>query len=341
MTVRVQSLDSGVIMQVALNVVNLLFLCYLIVYAVACPTPALVSAVVLEFAFYILLLCYRFWKSKQPKSVEQVQIETLHDEWKSLAHLRKAYRLSVISLAAVASAYFAVDWTALFCADCGNLSRACDIYRFISLPPGPSLHPGLSMELLAGAYIESNQLRRAEPIFLSVAQLRKSMVGERHELIADIDANLADLYSKIGENDKAESYYMQSIELAKELRLPQGFGSPMTKLGSLYTKERRFGEAEAAFKQALAIRTRLFGSRSEKVAETQLAYSHLLRVSGQSKAAADLENLQVRNSNDQPKSFVSSTLLPVSISMASVFVLWKRDKLFLVAANLVKQSRGR
>lgn len=335
---RTLKFNSCSFMQVSLNAVNLLFLCYLIVYALACPTPALIGAVAFEIAYYFLLVCYRIWKSKQKKSNDQIELDVLHENWKALRRVRTTYRLTVISLSMLLFAYLSIDLIALIAAKCGNLDTACAIYRVIAPPASPTIHPGFSMELLAGAYIESKQFRSAEPIILAAEKLRRSLVGEHHELIADIYANLGDLYAKAEQNDQAENYYIRSIALTKELNLRQGYGSPLTKLGSLYTKEHRFPEATAAFKEALEIRSRIFGNQSAKVAETLAANVELLRAQGKSEQAKFLEK-QIVVAADKPKTYIETTVLPVSISLASVIVFWKRDRILLLAANLLKSSR--
>ena len=59
----------------------------------------------------------------------------------------------------------------------------------------------------------------------------------------------------------AEGYYLRSIALSKQLRIPQGWGSPTTKLGTLLGKEKRWPEAEATFEDALQVRSKIFGKR--------------------------------------------------------------------------------
>ncbi len=336
---RIREDDLGWLMNVVLNAVNLLFLGYLIVYASACPTAALVGAVGFEVAFYAILLSYRIWKSRQPKSHDQLQVEELHEQWKTLGRVRKTYRLTVSALALLVFTYLSVDLTALLLANCGQLDVACAIYRFISLPPSPSLHPGLSMELLAGAYIELDRVKRAEPIVLAVEKLRRSLVGEQDELIADIYANLGDLYAKNQQYQRAEDYYLRSIALSKQLHLRQGYGSPMTKLGTLYASESYFAKSEAAFQDALAIRTKIFGARSAKVAETLTSWSEALRGQGKIEKA-DLVEKQIVVAPIKPGSYFEATVVPVTISATSLFVFWKRDRIMLLAANLLKNSRS-
>ncbi len=332
-------IDLSRLMNVLLNAVNLLFLGYLTIYAFACPTAALVGAVAFEVAFYSVLLTYRIWKSRQPKSHEQLRVEELHKQWEALGHLRKTYRLTVTALALLVFTYLSIDLTALLFANCGKLDVACAIYRAIALPPSPAIHPGLSMELLAGGYIESDRIRRAEPIVLAVERLRRTLVGEQNELIADIYANLGDLYAKNQQYKKAEHYYLLSIALSKQLHLRQGYGSPMTKLGTLYADERYFAKSEAAFQEALAIRTKIFGARSAKVTETLTAWSEVLRSEGKDEES-DLVERQILVAPLKPVSYFETTVMPVTISAASLLVFWKRDRIMLLAASLLKNSRS-
>lgn len=335
---RAHGYNLGLLMNVVLNAVNLLFLGYLIVYASACPSAALVGAVGFEVAFYAVLLTYRIWKSRQPKSHDQLQVEELHEQFKTLGRVRRTYRLTVSALALLVFTYLSIDLAALLFAFNGSLDVACAIYRTIALPPTPSIHPGFSMELLAGGYIESDRCRKAEPIVLAVEKLRRSLVGEQHELIADIYANLGDLNAKSQKFQQAEEYYLRSIASSKKLHLRQGYGSPMTKLGSLYANEKCFAKSEAAFQNALAIRTKIFGARSAKVSETLTAWAEALRGEGENERA-DLMEKQIATVPSKPGSYIETTVVPVTISAASLFVFWKRDRIMLLAANLLKNSR--
>ncbi|MBS1953441.1 MAG: tetratricopeptide repeat protein [Cyanobacteria bacterium SZAS-4] len=335
---RILKYDLSKLMNVVLNAVNLLFLGYLIVFACACPTAALVGAVAFEVAFYAFLLSYRIWKSKQPKSSEQKQVEKLHEQWKTLDRFRTAYRVTVTAFALLAFIYLSIDLTALLFAKSGNLNLACAIYRAIALPPSPAVHPGFSMELLAGGYIESKQFKRAEPIVLAAENLRRSLVGEQDELIAGVYANLGDLYAKSQQYQIAENYYLRSIALSKQLHLPQGYGSPMTRLGTLYASERCFEKADVAFQDALAIRTKIFGAKSAKVSETLSAYATALHSEGAEEKAKLVEK-QILVASNKSNSYLEKTVLPVAISATSLVVFWKRDRLLLLAATLLKSSR--
>jgi hypothetical protein len=336
---RLRTFDLAAVSQISLNTVNILFLCYLVIYAIACPNAGLVSAVAIEIAAYGAILAYRIWKSKQKKSEDKIRLEALHDEWKPLERLRTSYRIAVSSLAILVVLYMSVDLIALLAATTGNEKIACSIYKRIAPPASPSLHPGFSTELLAGAYIEANKFEKAERLELSIIRLRESIVGDHDELIADSYGNLGDFYSKAKQFDKAESNYKKAIALTKDLHLRQGYGNPMTKLGSIYTEQGRYAEAQDAFNEALAVRSQIFGSNSEKVAETLRANVQLLNLQGRSAEAGSMKSRIAAINSKATREPGVPIVIPIAVSVCSLAILWKRDRILLFAANLIAGKR--
>lgn len=333
---------AKIAVQVALNALNLLFLGYLIVYASACPTPALLGAVAAETAVYAGLIAYRIWrmrrKGSRPGASEE--LEAIVTEWTALNRLRNLCRLAFLVVAGIVTIYFATDFTALLLARSGDLKSACSIYRKICILPSPSIHPALSLELLAGANIESNNFPRAISIAHALYDLRKSLVGEKSELIAEMASNLADLYVKAGRPAaEAEFQYRKSIALTRELKLPKGYGSPMTKLGTLLGLEGRYEEADKAFADAIAIRSKIFGRDSFKVAETLQAQVPILNAQGRTVEARQLDDrAKSILAAGAPRREISNAAVPVCVSAASLVLYWKRDRILVIAANFFKHQ---
>ncbi|HEY9679620.1 MAG TPA: tetratricopeptide repeat protein [Drouetiella sp.] len=322
--------------QCSLNAVNLLVLAYLVVYARACPSAALVSAVLFEIAFYVCLLTYRFWRSRQPKSADQAAIVSLSEEWKLFGRVRTAKLWTTLCASLMVALYLTVDLGALLSANSGHLNTALKVYEVIAPPASQALHPAFSLELLAGAYVESKQFQKAEPLELGLFELRKDLAGENSELVAAMLANLGDMYAKENRNAEAENYYLRAIAMTDKLHLPQGYGSPMTKLGILYSNEKRYEEAQRAFDSARAIRARIFGANSEKVGETLQANLDMLIAQDRLNEANELRLQIARTKPSEPKFAILDTAVPVGISAASLIVFWKRDRLLLYAANFVR-----
>ncbi len=238
--------------------------------------------------------------------------------------------------------YMAVDITALTLANFGKIDSANWIYQHIAPPPQTGLHPAFSLELITGAYIDAGKYSRAENLEMALLNVRKSVVGENHELIAAMYANLGDFYAKWNKPAIAENYYLRSIALSKQLHIPQGWGSPTTKLGTLLGKEKRWADAEAAFEDALGIRSRLFGKRSGKAAETMIEYSQLMRAEGRLDEAAAMDrNAQEILSSTQPIA-VDTTLISSVVLIAALLFFWQRDKLIMrFAESLKSRQKGK
>ncbi len=224
-----------------------------------------------------------------------------------------------------------------------KLDTACLIYRAIALPVA-LVHPGFSLELLAGANVEARKFDRAERMELSVLALRRSIVGEKSELVAAAYANLGDFYHKAERNGLAEAYYLRAIQLTQALRLPQGYGNPMTKLAILYKEEGRFADAQQAFNDALTVRTRIFGAQSAKVAETLEPYIDFLRTQGQGRTKqvdAFQQQLAAANVAAHQSPATQSSIFPLLVSLLSLCVFFYRDRFIMYAATVARVKTSR
>jgi len=219
------------------------------------------------------------------------------------------------------------------------INAASKLYEALALDPKFGIHPAFSLELLTGAYIESRRFEKAEPLESALLDIRMHTVGANNELVPAMYANMGDFNFKWSRLDQAEQNYRRSIDLTKHLNLPQGWGSPMTKLATLLRNEKRFAESEAAYKEALAIRTERFGANSEKAAETLREYSQLLKVEGHNTEAAALAHrAQVANGNADPV-VNGANGLSIFLLVGSLLFFWKRDRLLLWVADVLQKRK--
>lgn len=315
---------------------NIIFLCYLVVFASADPNPALIAAVGFELIFFVSLIGYRRWRS-QTKSARQADLalQSIEENCRPLYIVRRFLASLSIAIVGALCLYASVDLTALVLARAGKPDWAKPIYIAIAPPPSPNVHPALSMELLAGAYIDSSRLAQAEPLLSDLLAIRTRVAGAHSELTAAMYTNLADFYRKCGRNGEAESLYRRSIVLSKELDLPQGYGSPMTKLGSLLRDEGRFTESQECFTDALAIRGRIFGPSSQKVAETLLEYASLMEAENHLDQAHEIKQRCDRINRAQ-RGTPGDTLLdaaPLVVLALSIIFLSQRNRLLSLVAD--------
>ncbi len=321
---------------------NIIFLCYLVVFVSADPSPALLTAVGFELIFFISLLGYRRWRSKTKSSSQADQaLQSIEENFKPLFALRRLLAAASIVIVGSLCLYALVDMTALVLARMGKSDWAKPVYIAITPPPSPNVHPGFSLELLAGAYIDSGRLAQAEPLLWDLLQIRTRVAGADSELTAAMYANLGDFYRKWGRQAEAESFYRRSITLSKALNLPQGYGTPMTKLGSLLCSEHRFAESQQCFTDALAVRGRIFGNNSAKVSETLLENAVLLEAENRpDQARAIRQRAEAINQAQRPTA--QSTLLDVAppvVLVLSLLFFTQRNRLLTILAGWTSRRR--
>ncbi len=112
MSEELSKLDRA--MQISLVVANLLVLVYLGIYAWACPSGPLVAAVVFEIGVFASLAAFRVWKTSTKKDGETEQVlSSLQEKFRILAHVRRTYCISVLTVATVACSYMFIDYRSL------------------------------------------------------------------------------------------------------------------------------------------------------------------------------------------------------------------------------------
>jgi tetratricopeptide (TPR) repeat protein len=322
---------------------NAIFLVYLNVFACAQPSGPLIAAVAFELVFFAAMIGYRLWRRKTASSKEAEEALECLEQHSSVIRIgRKGLALAGIIVSSIACLFLTVDLAALLCANCGQQKMAVGLYRAIA-PPMMILdiHPAFSLEMLAGAYIQAGKWERAERLEFTLVDIRRAVVGEKHELMAAIYADLGDLYKRSGQLKRAEAYYRKAIALSKEIHYALGYGSPLTRLAVLLRDEQRFAEAEDAFKEALSIRQKIFGSKSFKSAETLKEYSLLKLEQGNIAAATSLEKQaeEIINGKSRRPTDRLTSLAPLVVLCLSFLIFSQRDRiLIMIAARFRKKE---
>lgn len=322
-------------------VANVIFLAYLVLIASVDANPALIAAVTFEVLFFGVLVLYRIRRGKAVSALQaKAALEYIEQNRRFVYKLRRGFYLLSSAVLFCACLYLACDFAALALARFGQLELSARLYKVLAPPQRLAVHPGFSLELLTGAYIDSKNYEAAQQLESALLSIRKSVVGDEHELIAAMYANLGDFYAKWGRGQLAEDYYRRSIDLSRRLKIPQGWGSPMTKLGTLLGQQRRWADAEAAFAEALAVRSRIFGASSSKVAETMLEYSQVMEKEGRIDEAKAMQRnaaeiLAVSAGKEPNTPTVSLVVL-----LAALLFFWRKDQLLIQIARLMPVRRN-
>lgn len=296
-----------------------LTLLYFIVYAIACPTKELVAAVAVEVIVFIGVVGFR--SRKKARNAREVQQAVLDELSTKTDATRSGWKLIKTVSNVVASAvlvFLLYDFTCLALTCAKQLAPAKQMYLLNPLYRIPGVHPALSAELLAGAYIEANRLDDAEHLSDFLLDIRKEIYGEKHPMIAEMFGNYAFIALKRNQPLEAEKYSRRSITLWKETSGYHHLGNALTKLGNSLTIQKRYDEAVKAYREALTMREREFGPNSERVLKTLQDLEQCLRISGET-AEADAVATRINSIVAWQKAHISADnpwLVPTSIALS-------------------------
>jgi tetratricopeptide (TPR) repeat protein len=295
----------------------------------ASPTRDLICAVAFEIAMLAMVALIRLRPARvRADKAKSVILDQVESEWPVLKHLRKAAQaLSVAGLALTAT-ILAGETIGMSAAFAGNYPIA--EWAYCNLPTARLLgfHPAYSLEILTGAYIGVGKYAQAEPAYPHILAIREKLYGQKHVYIPGFYADLADLRVRQNRLDEAESAYKKALELSRWVQGDWGAGRVYTRLGDLLTRQDKFPEAEEAYKNALSMRTKQFGPRSLKVAETLHSYNYLLEREGRSSEASAMKdeekNILKREAPDTTYSAATPVAM-IGISFVLSYLMFGRN----------------
>lgn len=307
------------------------FFYYLVVFACVAPSPALTCAVAFEICVYIAFLAYRINRRAAKsgdarRSVGAALILTIPGGYK---------------LTRWFAAFIAVSGTALlFCAlvdafsfgfaAAGQNQAATFMYSRFPVSVLAGVNPGYTMELLSGAQMKAGRYADVEGLYKALYKVRERHFGARSEKICEIYADFGDLAERGGNNAKAEQLYVYAINLSNEIKVPQGCGKYLTKLGLLQAQQGKFDQALKNLAEAKSMRSRIFGPDSQKVADTLLATAKVHRLMGDDDGAKTLAEEASAILRALPKQEVNLALYSAFVSMflmSSVYLLTGKNGL--------------
>ena len=297
-------------------------LLYFVVYAIACPTKELVAAVTVEVIVFIAVIGFRSRKkARNAREVQQAVLDELSTKTEATRQGWKAVKTVSNVVALVVLMFLAYDFSCLSLTCANQLAAAKKLYLLNPLYRIPGVHPALSAELLAGAYIEVDKLDEAEHLSDFLLDIRKEIYGEKHPMIAEMFGNYAFIALKRNRPLDAEKYSRQSIALWKETSGYHHLGNALTKLGNSLTSQKRYEEAIQAYSEALKMRQREFGPNSDRVLKTLQDLEYCFRISGRT-VDADKTNKRIASIIAWQKAHVSvDTPWFVPLSIAFSFAL--------------------
>ena len=140
--------------------------------------------------------------------------------------------------------------------------------------------PDVQAEMLAvigSVYRKMNLFDQAEPFLERALAMRRSLYGDRHELVAASLIDLAELRGLQDRSDEGERLHREALDLLRASLSGQdpAIAASLNNLGVVVYEQGRYDEAVVLFEEALAVREAAFGTTSREVAETvaNLAYA--------------------------------------------------------------------
>ena len=319
-----------------------LFLFYLLIYSIACPKKELLIAAGCELLFFVCLAAWRFMRGKALDTrAKNVVVDQLTEDIRPLAAARSVYQYLFLAGWLIVCILGTLDFAALGLAFAGNLKAS--EYLYVNVPTMRLIgaHAGATAEILSGAYVSAGKYEPAEKIYGLVGDVRNSVYGPESESSVGLLADYGDLYASQKQYERAIPFYEKSIEMSKNIHGATGYGRPLTGLANCFREKGESGKAELLYQEALRMRTRLFGPRSEKVAATLKDYAALLQQMGRRKEAVIL--LERASGIDLVQKKDDNNPLPMMCLMTIVFVasflLFGRKGVFTKLATRRLQSR--
>jgi tetratricopeptide (TPR) repeat protein len=256
----------------------MLFLFYLLLYSFACPRKELLISVGCELLFFACLAIWRVTRSKSLSShAKTAVVAQLTEDIRPLAKARRFYHSTWLVVWIAVCILGSIDFVSLFLAYTGNYSQSACLYTNVPTMRLIGAHPAATAEILGGAFLNAGKLTQAENIYGVIRSVRNSVYGPESESSVGLLADYGDLYFLEKRYGDAAEFYEKSISVSKKTHGVTGYGRPLTGLANCYRELGQDEQAENLYKEAITMRSHLYGSRSDKVSATLKEYAQLLQ----------------------------------------------------------------
>jgi tetratricopeptide (TPR) repeat protein len=250
-----------------------IFLAYCAVFLQVCPSLKLFTAVMVEVAVFgmSVLMLYKSPLQMRWKIFDKVTSLMERHGWLTTA-LASCRAVRMITLCLV-TILVTCDFTAFCSAAFFRTPLTVTMYSVVPASRLVGLHPAATLEMLAGAFVESKHFESAEPLYFTILEVRKCTAGSRSDLVAALYTDLGDLNIRKNSLPRAEQWYRESIKIG------QGSGRALTGLATTLREEGQFSESKLCYLQALKLRSAAFGTASKQYHDTLRGYETLMQKS--------------------------------------------------------------
>jgi len=308
--------------KICMFVCAFLVLVYLSLLCLANPSKELIFAIsveLLSFGAYIFFYLRR--RRGAAAQAGDAVITELSKQFTVVHKLRRAVLWCTTAFWLCAAFTLTLDCAAFSAAFCEHTDLSAAIYRTYPISHAFGLHPGASLEVLAGAYVEAKKYDKAQPLYDEVMDLRLKTFGPVHKEMAALYCDFGDLYTHQGQLARAEKYYRQALSISTALLGDKGSGRAFTRLADCLRDQGRYEEATRQYQIAYDMRCKQFGANSSKVGETLAEWVKLCRLQGLQKEAdrmqARVSAIEARQVKVPP---LAGTIVSIALFAVSLFV---------------------
>jgi tetratricopeptide (TPR) repeat protein len=244
-----------------------LFLAYCLIYLCACPSPQLALAIFAELlAVVVSLAILRAGLFKLPAAALSrlpPSLQAALTAWRRTASWLKATLFAAMALAT------SVDFCALTLSVAGAGAQSAALYCAMPVTSWVGLHPAFSLEMLAGALVQSQNYQKAEPLYHTLISIRTTVCGRNSDQVGAIYADMGDFCVRKHDLPSAQIWYRRSLSLGTHT------GRACTGLATTLREQGKFAESQQYYLQALQVRKALYGMHSRQYNDTLRGYTRL------------------------------------------------------------------
>jgi tetratricopeptide (TPR) repeat protein len=145
-----------------------------------------------------------------------------------------------------------------------DLASHCQQHAIASTEAADVFH------VMGGYLLERGQYALAEPLLQKALDLRRNLLGDKHEDVADSLDRAARTHQLQGHYSEAETLHQEALVMRKQLLGDEhpDVALSLNNLAWLYEDQGRYSEAEPLYQEALAMYKRLLGNEHLSVASS-------------------------------------------------------------------------
>ena len=156
-----------------------------------------------------------------------------------------------------------------------NCLKAVELMDSETLRTGSKIQP---LRVLGDIYSQRNDLENALKVYEKLYGISEGIKETHPTIYQDACSKLADIHQRLKNNEEAEKYYRLGLDWWRTHSKSESIyaAKSLYGLGSVLSNQRKYDQAEAAFKEGLPIVRATAGSRSSLMGAFRMKYLEAL-----------------------------------------------------------------